>query len=91
MPALLHEYWESEDGAEFCAVRERNDELRPKLHPDARLSFSLYASSWFEACQLEYERLGFGDYKPPEDIPDYAYTAEDEAEQQAYLKRRDLS
>lgn len=37
---------------------------------------------------MEYERLGYGDYTPPDNVPDYAYTAEDETEQRAYLKRR---
>lgn len=91
MHALLHEYWENGDGGQFGPVRERTDEQRPDLLPSARLVFSLYASSWFEARRLEYERLGFGDYTPPDDIPDYVYTEADENEQRAYLKRRDVS
>ncbi|WP_077147701.1 hypothetical protein [Sphingopyxis sp. KK2] len=90
MPALLHEYWENADGGQFGPVRECADGQRPKLLPDARLAFGLYASSWFEAQRLEYERLGYGDYTPPQDIPDYFYTAEDEAEQLAYLERREV-
>ena len=92
MPILLHEYWENEDGdGEFSPVRERNDQLRDKLVPGAHLAFGLYASSWFEACQLEYERLGYGDFIPPDDVPDHFYTAEEADEQETYLQRRALA
>jgi hypothetical protein len=60
MPTLLHEYWENEDGGQFGPVREITDKQRPKLLPNARFVFSLYASSWFEALQMEYDRLGSG-------------------------------
>lgn len=88
MLLLLHEYWEDEDGGEFSVVHERMDELRPRLMPNARLVFSLYASSWFEARQLEYDRLEYGRYPIPEGIPDQIYTTEQAAEQDAYLRRR---
>lgn len=88
MPPLLHEYWENEDGGQFGPVRELTDKQRPKLLPNARFVFSLYASSWFEALQMEYDRLEFGEYIPPDGLPDEPYTADEEAEQNQYLKNR---
>ena len=75
MPDLLHEFWENEDGGEFGAVKEHNDRLRPTVTPNARLVFSLYASSWHQAMQLYHERLDYGDYRP-EGLPDHFYTDE---------------
>ena len=91
MPDLLHEYWENDDGGDFSPVRERNDQLRPKLVPDARLVFRLRASSWHRAMQAYNERLGYGDYKPIGDAPDEPYTEQDAAEQEAYLLVRNGS
>ena len=38
--------------------------------------------------QLHNERLGYGDYHPSDDVPDWRYTYEEAAEQDAYLRRR---
>jgi hypothetical protein len=89
MPALLHECWEGDNGGEFCVVREHSDRLRPMLMPNARLVFSLRASSWFEAMWLHNQRLDYGDYIPPDGI-DLVYTDEEAAEQESYLRVRDL-
>ncbi|WP_309611949.1 hypothetical protein [Sphingomonas sp.] len=91
MPDLLHEYWENDDGGQFGPVRERDDQLRPTLVPDARLVFSLRASSWHQAMQSYNERLGYGDYNPIGDAPDSAYTEQEVAEQDAYLQTRNGS
>jgi hypothetical protein len=90
MPDLLHEYWENEDGGEFSLVRERGDQLRPTLTPDARHVFSLRASSWHQAMQLYHDRLGYGEYRPVEGVPDHFYTDQEAAEQDAYLRVRNV-
>jgi len=91
MPELLHEYWENEDGGEFSPVRERSDQLRSTLTPGARYAFSLRASSWHQAMQLYQDRLGYGEYRPVEGVPDYVYTDEEAAEQDAYLSARNVA
>lgn len=90
MPDLLHEYWENDDGGEFSLVRERGDQLRPTLMPGARHVFSLRASSWHQAMQLYHDRLGYGEYRPVEGAPDHFYTDEEAAEQDAYLRVRNV-
>lgn len=90
MPKLLHEYWENEDGGSFGPVRAETDQLRPILRPDARHVFSLHAASYYEAAQLYNDHLGYGDYVPAEGIADHFYTEEEAAEQQAYLKVRQV-
>lgn len=85
MPDLLHEYWENETGGEFSPVRERTDNLRPALVPNATLRFSFWASSWYQAMQLYQEHLDYGDFYPPKSDPDHFYTEEEVAEQEAYL------
>ena len=90
MPELLHEYWENEGSGEFGPVGERSDQQRPALNPNARLVFSLRASSWFQAMQLYQEHLNCGDYVPPDGVPDHFYTDEEAAKQNAYLKVRNV-
>lgn len=90
MPELLHEYWENETGGEFGPVRERNDQLRPRLLPNSRKIFELWAECWYQAMQLHNERLGYGDYVSADGIPDHHYTEEEEAEQRAYLAVRNV-
>lgn len=90
MPALLHEYWENDQGGEFAVVQERADEIRPTLNPGARRVFEIWASSWREAMQARNARLGYGDYEPIDDAPDHFYTLDEAATQSAYLKRRTI-
>jgi hypothetical protein len=90
MPALLHEYWASDTCGQFSPVRMENDQKRPLITPGARLVFSLWASSWFEAIQSYQERLDYGDYKPPEGVSDTIYTDAEMADQQTWLKVRAL-
>jgi hypothetical protein len=87
---LIHEYWERLDGhgGEFGPIRESKDQARSELLPGARLIFSIRASSWFEAMQLYHERLEYGDFYAPEDVPDHFYTDEEAREQAEYLRRR---
>lgn len=89
MATLLHEYWENDDGAEFAVVRERNDQLRPAITPNARFVFSVLAESWHQAMQLQYDKLDFGTYDSA-GIEDYVYSDEEAAEQAAYLKWRNV-
>ncbi|AHE54794.1 hypothetical protein [Sphingomonas sanxanigenens] len=88
MVDLLHEYWANDDGGEFGPVRERGDQLRQTLIPGARLIFSLRAASWHQAMQLYNERLDYGDYQPAEGVENHFYSAEEAAEQEAYLRVR---
>ncbi|MDC7684759.1 hypothetical protein PQU92_15850 [Asticcacaulis sp. BYS171W] len=88
MPDLLHEYWQDDGSGSFGPVREGSDQFRLRMNPDARLVFSLYASSWNQAMQLRNERLGYGDYQPIEDDEDVVYTEEEKTEQDHYLKVR---
>jgi hypothetical protein len=90
MPELLHEYWEGDDHAEFAPVNQHNDALRRKVNPNARLVFVVRASSWFQALQLQYDKLGYGKHHPPEGIPDVVYSEQEMAEQVAYLRARNL-
>jgi len=90
MAELLHEYWKNEDGGEFGPVRERTDELRPRLTPGAKLVFSLRASSWQQAMQMHNERLGYGEYRPTKGVPNHFYSDEEAAVQASYLKIRDV-
>jgi hypothetical protein len=92
MAELLHEYWENVDGSrEFGVVSARSDLLRPTLTPHARRVFSLSASSWGQAMQVYHERLGYGDYRPiREGRPDRFYTEREAAEQEAYLRLRNI-
>ena len=91
MPALLHEYWDNGgDGDEFSPVTERNDQMRASLSPNARRAFTVRATSWFEALQMRNERLGYGVFIPPEGIEDQVYTCEEVAQQDAYLRTREL-
>jgi hypothetical protein len=91
MPQLLHEYWESETGGWFGPVREENEPKRPLIVPNARLVFSVWASSWHEAKQAEHERLGFGPYAPDEGVENHFYTDQEAAKQAAYLLVRRFS
>jgi len=96
MAKILHEYWEDEGGADvvrggdFGPVSDEMDRLRPILTPNSRKIFDLRAASWFEAMRLHNERLGFGDYVPPEGIEDHFYTDEEAVSQKAYLKVRNV-
>lgn len=89
MADLIHEYWQGGDEAEFGVVRERTDASRPALMPNGHLVFSIYAASWHQAMQLQYDRLGLGTYDAG-GLQDIAYTDEDAVEQQSYLARRNV-
>jgi hypothetical protein len=90
MPDLLHEYWRDEEGAmgAFGPVSVHADRERVAIYPNARLLFSLRAASFNQAMQASYERLGYGHYVPVEGEPDHFYSAEEQAEQEAYLRTR---
>ncbi len=89
MATLLHEYWENDDGGQFGVVSEHGDRVRPMITPNARLIFSLRASSWRQAMQMHNDRLDFGDYRS-DGAPNYTYTDEERTEQDAYLQVRSI-
>ena len=90
MSDLLHEYWSNEHGGEFGPVHERADNMRPDLMPGSVFAFEVWVSSWQQAMQINNERLGYGDYKPAEGVPDHFYSVEEQAVQADYLLRRDV-
>jgi hypothetical protein len=89
MPDLLHECWEEGEAIAFGPVTEPSDRSRATFYPEARFLFSLRASSFNRAKQGYQERLGYGDYVPPEGLPDIVYTEEQFAVQEAYLRVRE--
>jgi hypothetical protein len=88
MARLLFEYWEDEDGGgSFFVVHEHNDRVRPNVAPNARLMFSLQASSWHEAMQMHNDRLGYGEHQSG-GVESVLFADEEQAEQDAYLAVR---
>jgi hypothetical protein len=87
MPELLHECWDGAGTGEFTVVSEGWDRHRSQVSPNLKFAFSLWASSWHEAMQLYYGRLGYGEYKSHGD-EDNVYSEEDARQQRAYLKVR---
>ncbi len=91
MASLLHENWENDEGdADFAPVTEHADRIRASITPNARLTFSLYASSWFEAVHLCHEHLGYGYFQPVEGVLNHHYTDAEKIEQERYLVVRNL-
>lgn len=89
---LTHELWESsEDGGivyTFCHAGPRGDGARSKLLPDARLVWTVEATSYFEAMTRYYERQDWGRYST-EHTEDYEpYPIEWVAEQRAARETR---
>ncbi len=84
MAELLYEHWENPDGSQFGAVSESHDRM-VAMTPGARFVFSLTASSYEEAMQSQYDRLGYGTYKRIPGITDQPFSEEQASEQQAYL------
>jgi hypothetical protein len=87
---LLFEAWEDANsrGLEFSPVSERSDMLRRQIEPKAQFLYGFRAASWAEAMQGHYDRQDWGVYDPGEFVGE-PYTVQDEADQAAYLARRD--
>ena len=67
---VRHELWEEDDGDEqtLCFAGPMGDGARATLRPGARLTWTVEASSHFEAMTLYYEHMGWGEYTT--DFPD---------------------
>ncbi len=61
---MLHELWlENETEQTFCLAGPHGNGARAQLSKDARLVWSVEASSHFEAMSLYYSHMGWGEYK----------------------------
>ena len=73
---MLHELWdEGDDGQTFCLSGSRGDRARALLANDARLIWTVEATSHSEAMSLYYDYMGWGTYVaefPIEDSQSYA-------------------
>ena len=87
MPELMYEHWENPDGSQFGAVSESHDRM-VAMTPGSRFVFGVTASSYGEAMQSQYDRLGYGAYRQIPGITDQPFSDEQAAEQQAYLAFR---
>ncbi len=65
---MLHELWVEADGQTFCLAGPHGDGARAHLGPDAKLTWTVEASSHFEAMTLYYAYMGWGVYTT--DSPD---------------------
>lgn len=89
MPELLHEFWTTGDSGIFGPVSENSDRERPILFPGARFVHELRASSLIEALKL-HRKLRYNEEGATEDFEETPYTAEEFADQEAYLKIRKI-
>ena len=76
MATHLHELWiESDQEQTFCLAGPKGDRARALLLPGAKLTWTVEASSHFEAMTKYYQHMDWGaytteheeDYKPYED------------------------
>lgn len=66
---MKHELWvENEMEQTFCLAGEHGNEARAILSTDAKLVWSVEASSHYEAMCLYYSYMGWGQYTT--DFPD---------------------
>ena len=66
MALLLFEIWDDPEHSAvgFSAVSEQGDKLRKLVEPNAVRVHSFFASSDFEAFQMNYDWHGWGVWKP---------------------------
>ncbi len=90
---LLFEIWEDPENHAFemSPVTDRGDEVRRQIEPKAVLRHSFRAKSDFEACQMNYDWHGWGQWKPEPDWTEQLFTAEEVAFQERYLAIRNGS
>jgi len=72
----------------MSSVSERGDELRRTITPNAILRHQYYASSTFEAFQMNNDWQGWGTWNPADSVPNQQFTEADVLEQQRYLIKR---
>jgi hypothetical protein len=86
---LVHELWKViEDGGEtftFCYAGPRGDAVRMTLPANAKLVWTVWAGSYFEAMTLYYEHQCWGKYTTDQQWDFEPYPAEWIAEQKSFL------
>ncbi len=86
---LLHELWEyREDGMNlctFCHAGPTGDGARKTVPADAKLVWTVWAGSHFEAMTRYYERQGWGVYTTDQAWDFEPYPVEWIGEQQQFL------
>lgn len=90
MAHLVFEIWrdDAEDEQSMSQVSEEADTFRLKLMPNATLLYAFIATSDFDAFQKNYDCNGWGIWRPEPHWTAKPFTDDEEATQQAYLKRR---
>ncbi len=68
----VHEVWE--DHGQISMFVRGAKSWRALLSPDARLLRTFEAESTFEAFRTHNRLMGFGEWTPPEGVPDTLYT-----------------
>lgn len=67
---MLHELWiENDNEQTFCLAGPRGENARKLLMPEARLAWTVEASSHFEAMTKYYAYMGWGEYTT--DFPEH--------------------
>ena len=92
MPDLMFEIWEDPEhlSVEMSAVSKQADKLRRQISPNATCVHSFVALSKFEAFQMNNDWHGWGNWKPPENVPNDQFTEEQVLEQRRYLAKRQI-
>lgn len=73
-PLHRYEFWSSELGNCYTFFRADPEDERPLLEPDAKLLWSVEATSWFEAQQHKCRYLGLEPYRAPEGTEDIVHS-----------------
>jgi hypothetical protein len=86
---LLHELWEhtEDDGTEytFCYAGPQGAAARRRLHAEAKLVWTVWAVSHFDAMARYYERQGWGAYTTDQPWDFEPYPVEWVQEQQQFF------
>lgn len=73
---MKHELWKEETGYTFCLAGSMGDSARDTMDPNAKLIWTVEASSHFEAMTKYYEFMGWGEYKTEFELDKEAYSEE---------------
>lgn len=90
MAELIFEIWSNEDDGSFemGAVSAQGDQLRKSVSPNSNRIYSFFATSDFEAYQLNYDYHGWGKWQAPAGLSERFFTDAEAVEQRAYLTVR---
>ena len=73
MASIKHDVWEDNEGASLCFSGELGEENRTLLGKDAKIIFSFYADSHFNAMTQYYKYMGYGVYTTMYEIDKIPY------------------